>query len=109
MMNPRFFSSDDVKEDRNSNIPIRIEQKFDDTSALFCTSVQINKEQQGTVQRKRRRGRQKKSWTDNILEWTGKSFAVTQATVHSHTRWSQLVHRSSIMQCPHDPGGSRDQ
>ena len=34
---------------------------------------------QRTVQGKRSRGRQKKSWADNILKWTGKSFAVTQA------------------------------
>ena len=57
----------------------------------------------GTVQGKRRRGRQKKSWADSILEWTGKSFAVTQAIVHNRTRWSQLAHRSSIMQRPLRP------
>ena len=64
---------------------------------------------QGTVQGKRRRGRQKKKWADNILEWTGKSFAVTQAIAHNRTRWSQLVHRSSIKQRPYDTGGIRDQ
>ena len=64
---------------------------------------------QGTVQKKKRRGRQKKSWADNILEWTGKSFAVTQTIVHNCTRWSQLVDRSSIMQRPYDPSGLRDQ
>ena len=31
--------------------------------------------QQGTVNRKRRRGRQKKRWEDNIKEWTGMDFA----------------------------------
>ena len=62
---------------------------------------------QGTVHGKRRQGRQKKSWADNILEWTGKSFAQTIA--HNRTRWSQLVHRSSIMQRPYDPVGLWDQ
>ena len=37
---------------------------------------------QGTVQGKRRRGRQKKKWADNINEWTGRSFASTQALSH---------------------------
>ena len=63
---------------------------------------------QGTVQGKRRRGRQKKKWTDNIAEWTGKSFAATQALAHNRQRWSQLVQRSSL-QRPYDPGGLRDQ
>ena len=40
----------------------------------------------GIVQGKRVRGRQKKSWADSILEWTGKSFAVIQAVAHN--RWS---------------------
>ena len=30
---------------------------------------------QGTVEGRRRRGRQKKRWTDSIEEWTGKPFA----------------------------------
>ena len=30
---------------------------------------------QGTVKGKRKRGRQKKSWEDNIKEWTGLDFA----------------------------------
>ena len=32
-------------------------------------------EVQGTVDGSRRRGRPKKSWIDNIAEWTSKSFA----------------------------------
>jgi hypothetical protein len=63
---------------------------------------------QGTVQGKRRRGRQKKRWTDNIVEWTGKNFAATQSLARDRHRWNQLVQRS-LMQCPYDPGGLRDQ
>ena len=59
---------------------------------------------QGTVQGKRRRGRQRKKWADNITEWTGKNFAMTQALAHDRKRWRKLVNRSSL-QCPYDPGG----
>ena len=44
---------------------------------------------QGTVQGGRRKGRQRKKWTDNIAEWTGKSFATTEALVHGRQRWRQ--------------------
>ena len=62
---------------------------------------------QGTVQGKRRRGRQRKKWADNISEWTGKNFAATQAIAHNRTRWRELVHH--VVQRPYDPGGLRDQ
>ena len=58
---------------------------------------------QGTVQGESRRGRQRKKWTDNIAEWTGKSFATTQALAHDRQKWRQLLQRSTI-QRPHDPG-----
>ena len=38
---------------------------------------------QGTVEGSRTRGRPKKSWSDNIAEWTGKSFAETQAMANN--------------------------
>ncbi|KAK3797377.1 hypothetical protein RRG08_066330 [Elysia crispata] len=59
--------------------------------------------------RGREDGEDKRRVADDILEWTRKSFAVTQIIVHNRTRWNQLVHRSSIMQRPYDPGGLRDQ
>ncbi len=43
---------------------------------------------QGTVSGSRKRGRQKKKWTDNIAEWTGRSFAETQALAHNRQMWS---------------------
>jgi len=49
---------------------------------------------QGTVQGKRKRGRQKKKWTDNITEWTKKTFAETQAVAHNRELWIQLVRQS---------------
>ena len=44
---------------------------------------------QGTGEGGRRRARQRQKWTDNIAEWTGKSFATTQALVHDRQRWRQ--------------------
>ena len=62
---------------------------------------------QGTVQGKRRRGRQRKKWTDNITEWTGKNISATQALAHNRHQWRQMVKRAS-QQRPYDPRGSRD-
>ena len=59
---------------------------------------------QGTVQLKRRRGRQRKRWADNI-KWTRKTFAETQALAHNRQDWSRLVQRS-LEQRPYDPGTS---
>ena len=59
---------------------------------------------QGTVKGSRRRGRPKKSWSDNIAEWTGKSFAETQAMAHNRQEWRELT-RKSIMTRPY--GSSR--
>ena len=55
---------------------------------------------QGTVEGSRRRGRPKKSWSDNIAEWTGKSFAETQAMAHNRQEWRELT-RKSIMTRPY--------
>ena len=80
---------------------------------------------QGTVQGKRRRDRQKKSWAENNLEGQGKaSLSIRQSPatapggasgsiVHPScstpkARWSQLVHHSSIRQHPYgqvEPAG----
>jgi len=59
---------------------------------------------QGTVQGERKRGRQRKSWVDNISEWTGRTLAQTQALAHDHDKW-KLQLRHSTMQRPYDPGG----
>ena len=59
---------------------------------------------QGTVQGGRRQGRQRKRWTDNIAEWTWKSFAetmepTTQALAHDRHRWGMV--QSSSVQLPY--------
>ena len=38
---------------------------------------------QGTVNRGRRQGRQRKRWEDNIREWTGLEFAKSQRAVEN--------------------------
>ena len=42
---------------------------------------------QGTVPRKRKRGRQKKRWEDNIREWTGLDFNSSQRAAEDRQRW----------------------
>ena len=59
---------------------------------------------QGTVEGSRRRGSPKKSWIDNIAEWTGKSFAETQAMKHNRREGRELT-RKSVMTRPY--GSSR--
>ena len=50
---------------------------------------------QGTVEGKRKRGGQRKRWTDNAEEWTGKPLAETQALAHDGNRWRRLGHSLS--------------
>ena len=38
---------------------------------------------QGTVKGRRRQGRQRKRWEDNIREWTGLEFAMSQRVVEN--------------------------
>ena len=61
---------------------------------------------QGTVEGSRRRSRPRKSWIENIVEWTGKSFAKTQVIALNRQAWKELT-RKSIMTCPY--GSSRSQ
>ena len=46
---------------------------------------------QGTVKGERRQGRQKKSWEDNIREWTGLEFGKIQRAVENREKWTTLV------------------
>ena len=55
---------------------------------------------QGTVESRRRRGRLKKSWIDNIAEWIVKSFAEIQAMAHNRQEWRDLM-RTYVMMRPY--------
>ena len=46
---------------------------------------------QGTVPGKRKRGRQKKRWEDNIKEWTGLDFNNSQRAAEDRQRWKKIV------------------
>ena len=50
---------------------------------------------QGT--RKRKRGRQKKRWEDNIKEWTGMDFASSTRAAENRTRWKGIAANSSMV------------
>ena len=51
---------------------------------------------QGTVKGKRKRGRQKKRWEDNIKEWTGMDFASSTRAAEDG-RWKEIVANSSVV------------
>ena len=52
---------------------------------------------QGTVQGKRRKGRQRNRWEDNIKEWIGMDFASSTRTAEDRTRWKGIVVKSSVV------------
>ena len=52
---------------------------------------------QGTVKGRRRQGRQRKRWEDNIKEWTGLEFARSQRAVENREKWTKLVVKSSAV------------
>ena len=52
---------------------------------------------QGTVKGKRRRGRQKKGWEDNIKEWTGLDFTSSTRAAENRTRWKGIVVNLSVV------------
>ena len=54
---------------------------------------------QGTVKGRRRQGRQRKRWKENIREWTGLEFSRSQRAVENREKWRKLVAKSSVV--PH--------
>ena len=52
---------------------------------------------QGTVKGKRKIGRQKKRWEDNIKEWTGMDFASSTRAAENRSRWKGIVANSSLV------------
>ena len=61
---------------------------------------------QGTVKGGRRQGGQRKSWEDNIREWTGLEFGKSQRAVENREKWRKLVAKSSVV--PQRPSRLRD-
>ena len=52
---------------------------------------------QGTGKGARRQGEQRKTWGDNIREWTGLEFAKSQRAVENREKWRKLVAKSSVV------------
>ena len=52
---------------------------------------------QGTVKGRRRQGRQRKTWEDNIREWTGLEFGKSQRAAENGEKWRKLVAKSSVV------------
>ena len=52
---------------------------------------------QGTVKGRRRQGRLRKKWKDNIREWTSLEFAKSQTAVENREKWRKLVAESSVV------------
>ena len=50
---------------------------------------------QGTVKGRRRQGRRRKRWEDNIGEWTDLEFSKSQGSVENRGKWRKLVVKSS--------------
>ena len=46
---------------------------------------------------KKKRGRQKKRWEDNIKEWTGMDFDSSARATENRTRWRGVVANSSVV------------
>ena len=51
----------------------------------------------GHSARKKKNVRQKKSWKDNIKEWTGMDFASSTRAAEDRTRWKGIVVKSSVV------------
>ena len=51
----------------------------------------LSKTLQGTVKGRRRRGRQKKRWEDNIKEWTGNAFGDSLRAAEDLESWKGIV------------------
>ena len=61
---------------------------------------------QGTEKGRRRQGRQRKRWEENIKDWTGLEFAKSNRAVENREKWKKLVAKSSVV--PQRPSRLRD-
>ena len=52
---------------------------------------------QRTVKGKRKSGRQKERWEENIKEWTGMDFASSTRAAENRTKWKGIVANSSVV------------
>lgn len=62
---------------------------------------------QGTLEGGRRRGRQRKSWVENVKEWTGLELPDLLATAQKRSQWRTLS-AAAALQSPQRPERARD-
>ena len=55
---------------------------------------------------KKKKGRQRKRWEDNIREWTGLEIAKSQRAAENREKWRKLVVKSFVV--PQRPSRLRD-
>ena len=77
--------------------PLTLKRKLRWFSHVSMSSGLAKTILQGTVKGKRKRGRQKKRWEDNIKEWTGMDFASLTRAAENRTRWDGIVANSSVV------------
>ena len=83
---------------KNTLIPDRSQPGITITAPTVRQVFWFSKEiLQGTVKGKRKRGRQKKRWEDNIKEWTGMNFASSTRAAENRSRWKGIVENSSVV------------
>ena len=56
---------------------------------------------EGKVEGKRKRGRQKKNWFDNIREWTGLNYVQAKRAAQDRTKWRKNTKKSANMVANH--------
>ena len=49
------------------------------------------------MKERRRQGRQKERWENNIEKWTDLDFAKSQRAVENREKWRKLVVKSSVL------------
>ena len=64
---------------------------------VSCSSGLAKTILQGTVKGEWRQGRQRKGCEDNIREWTGLKFAMSQRAVENREKWRKLVAKLSVV------------
>ena len=47
---------------------------------------------QGTTDGKRKQGKPRSKWTDNIMQWTGKTMEKATRMTDNRKQWSRLIH-----------------
>ena len=82
---------------RHKDLTIVKRRKLQWYGHVFCLSCLTKIILQGTVKRRRRQGRRRKRWVDNIRKWTGLKFAESRRAVENREKWRKLVAKSSVM------------